>query len=380
MNSVLTESSFAEMIAKNGGRVYRVGGCVRDQIMGIVPKDIDFCIVGMVKRNFKTLFPEAEEYGKSFPVFRLLIDGVRCELAFARTERKVSSGYKGFKIASNPKITLEEDLYRRDTTVNSIAMDCLTGEIIDPYHGREAINNKILKATSEHFSDDPMRALRLAGQAARLGFSVEKQTLTLARAVGGELVLEPAERMLIELTKVLTAAERPATFFRILQETELLQLTFKELGELSKEDFERAMILLDEVAQSTNKAKVRFALFGLFIEREKMLLWNQRMTLPGDWLDSALIARKSSTLLASPTPENIVVAMNGLGRGALTIEEFDSIAQVTGWNLPKLSTLSGKLKALLLESSPPKELKGKEIGQWLVNKQIELIPTLLTCK
>ncbi len=380
MNSVLTESSFAEMIAKNGGRVYRVGGCVRDQIMGIVPKDIDFCIVGMVKRNFKTLFPEAEEYGKSFPVFRLLIDGVRCELAFARTERKVSSGYKGFKIASNPKITLEEDLYRRDTTVNSIAMDCLTGEMIDPYHGREDINNKILRATSEHFSDDPMRALRLAGQAARLGFSVEKQTLTLARAVGGELVLEPAERMLIELTKVLTAAERPATFFRILQEAELLQLTFKELWELPKEDFERAMTLLDEVAQSTNKAKVRFALFGLFIEGEKMLLWNQRMTLPGDWLDSALIARKSSTLLASPSPENIVVAMNGLGRGALTIEEFDSIAQVAGWTFPKLSTLSGKLKALLLESSPPKELKGKEIGQWLVNKQIELIPTLLACK
>ena len=153
MNSaLLTERAFAEIIAENGGRVFRVGGCVRDWFMGIIPKDIDFCVVGMVKKNFKAIFPDAQEYGKSFPVFRLLIDGIKCEVAFARTERKVGRGYKGFKISSNPKATIEEDLFRRDTTVNSIAMDSLTGEIIDPFHGREDIKNGILRATSKHFS------------------------------------------------------------------------------------------------------------------------------------------------------------------------------------------------------------------------------------
>ena len=204
---LVTERSFAETIAANGGRVYRVGGCVRDQFMGVLPKDIDFSIVGMVKKNFKLLFPDAEEYGKSFPVFRLFIDGVKCELAFARTERKVSSGYKGFKISSKPKITIQEDLSRRDTTVNSIAMDCLTGEIIDPFGGIEDIRTKILRATSEHFVDDPMRALRLAGQSARLGFKIDDGTLTLASLLANELGDEPPERMLIELTKVLSQAQ-----------------------------------------------------------------------------------------------------------------------------------------------------------------------------
>lgn len=136
----------------------------------------------MVKKNFKLLFPDAQEWGKSFPVFRLLIDGRRCEVAFARTEpQKVSSGYKGFKVASNPKITIQEDLFRRDTTVNSIAIDSLTGEIIDPFHGIRDIENKILRATGRHFGDDPIRALRLAGQAARFGFEIDSDTVTLAK-------------------------------------------------------------------------------------------------------------------------------------------------------------------------------------------------------
>jgi len=379
-NEIVTEVAFAEKIAANGGRVFRVGGCVRDQIMGIMPQDIDFCIVGMVKKNFKTLFPKAEEYGKSFPVFHLLIDGVQCELAFARTERKVSSGYRGFKIASNPKITIEEDLYRRDTTVNSMAMDCLTGEIIDPYHGRQDINDKILRATSEHFSDDPMRALRLASQAARFDFVVEDRTLLLARAVAQELIQEPAERMLIELTKVLTTAQRPSVFFRLLEVTNLLEITFKELWELPKDDFDKAMIMLDGVAQITAKPKVRFALLGLYLDRPKMLLWNNRMTLPGDWLDSALIFRKTKILLDSPSPENMAIAMKGLGRGALSIEEFDSIAQGAGLSLPGLSNLNAKLKELLLAYSVPKECKGKDIGQWILQKQIELISKIIECK
>lgn len=373
---ILTEKAFAEKIAECGGRVFRVGGCVRDQFMGVLHKDIDFCIVGMVKKNFKELFPDAEEHGKSFPVFRLFIDGVKCELAFARTERKVSSGYKGFKISSKPKITIEEDLFRRDTTINSIAMDCLTGEIIDPFKGREDIQNKILRATSIHFADDPMRALRLAGQAARLGFTIEPETLLLASQVAEELKDEPAERMLIELTKVLQEAEKPGIFFRVLAEAKLLEVTFQEMAALSQEKFERIISTLDEVAQLTKDPKIRFAALGLLMEEESLLHWNKTMRLSGEWLDSAITVGKVKALLENPSPEKIVMAIHSLRRGPLSAEEFDLIAKGAGLNLPQLSTFKTAISSSQYEDMP-KTLKGKEIGDWLKKKYIEIVKNML---
>ena len=377
MNStLLTERSFAEEIAANGGRVFRVGGCVRDQFMGIVPKDIDYCIVGMVKKNFKLLFPNAEEYGKSFPVFRLEINGTKCELAFARTERKVGSGYKGFKISSKPKVTIEEDLFRRDTTVNSIAMDCLTGEIIDPFNGVKDIHDKVLKATSHHFPDDPMRALRLAGQSSRLGFRIDSDTLVLASTVADELKNEPAERMLIELTKVLDEAQQPAVFFKTLAQTNLLKITFKEIAELSKEDFETTMVRLDAVAKTTPKSKLRFASFGLVLNKEAIARWNNIMTLPGDWFDSAVAVGKIATMLQSPSPEKIVTAINSLRRGALSCEEFDIVAAGAGLHIPEVSPFKAMI-ALSQGNAVPETVKGKDIGEWLRIKHIEMISKIL---
>jgi len=377
MNSILlTERSFAETIAANGGRVFRVGGCVRDQFMGTLPKDIDYSIVGMVKKNFKILFPDAEEYGKSFPVFRLSIDGVKRELAFARTERKVSSGYKGFKISSKPKITIEEDLFRRDTTVNSIAIDCLTGEVIDPFSGIQDIDNKILRATSPHFVDDPIRALRLAGQSARLGFAIEAGTLTMASLLVNELGDEPTERMLIELTKVLVQAQEPGTFFKVLAEARLLEITFREISDLSKLDFEIGMGRLDAVAKIASQAKLRFATLGLVLDQESILSWNDRMTLPGDWLYSALAVSKTASLLEEPSPEKVVAAINGLRRGSLSVEEFDLIAQGAGLNILALSPLKVAI-TLVPEVMVPKNLTGKDIGEWLRQKHVETLSKLL---
>ena len=376
MNSALvTEKSFAETIAASGGRAFRVGGCVRDQFMGVIPKDIDFSIVGMVKKNFKMLFPDAEESGKSFPIFRLSIDGVKCELAFARTERKVSSGYKGFKISAKPKITIEQDLFRRDTTVNSIAMDCLTGEIIDPFSGIQDINNKILRATSEHFVDDPMRALRLAGQSARLGFKIEDETLTMASTLATELGDEPAERMLIELTKVLAQAQQPGTFFKVLAETDLLKITFREIADLSKADFQIAMVMLDSVAKVTKNSKLRFATLGSVLDKESISRWNNIMTLPGDWFYSAIAVGKTIAILADLSPEKVVAAINGLRRGSLTVEEFDIIAQGAGLNIPSLSPFKSAMT--LLEVVVPTALTGKDIGEWLRQKHVEAISKLL---
>lgn len=368
----LTERRFAEMIAENGGRVFRVGGSVRDRFMGVVPKDIDFSVVGMVKKNFKMLFPEAKEIGKSFPVFYLTMDGMKREVAFARTERKEGSGYKGFKVSAKPKITIEEDLFRRDTTVNSMAEDSLTGEIIDPYHGREDIAAKILRATSQHFSDDPMRALRLAGQAARFGFAIDPETLHLAMAVKEELANEPVERMIAELGKVLSEAQAPGRFFKVLAEAHLLQVTFGELANLTTEEFEKAMSGLDLVAKATQNSKLRFATLGLVLDKAGLFSWNARMTLPGDWLDAAVTVSQVAGLLENPTPATIVDTITKLKRGSITIEEYDLIAETADSKMLKL----GPLKAVMILPQGevvPQTLKGKEIGEWLRQKYMEAI-------
>jgi len=375
-DSLLTELVFAETIAANGGRAYRVGGCVRDRFMGAVPKDIDFCVTGMVRKNFAALFPEVEECGKAFQVFRLLIDGKKCEVAFARTERKVGSGHKGFKISSNPKVTIEEDLYRRDTTVNSIAVDCLTGEVVDPFNGIKDIKDAILRATSEHFSDDALRALRLAGQAARFGFEIDSATLILAASVGAELGAEPVERMLAELAKVLAEAPEPAKFFKVLAETNLLQITFSEVADLSAADFEKVMTVLDSVAKVTPKPKLRFAALGVVLDPKSLTGWNSRMTLPGDWLDAAMAVGKTIVSLEVIDPAQIVAAVDGLRRGSLSAEEFDVVAKAVGLDLPELSPLKAAMASLPDAVAPP-ALKGKDIGLWLRQRYIEAIAKLL---
>ncbi len=370
--SVLTEKGFAEIIAKNGGRVFRVGSCVRDSLMGITPKDIEFSVVGMVKKNFKILFPETEECEKAISVFRLTLDGIQREVAFARTERKVGSGSKGFKVSTKPKITIEEDLFRRDTTINSMALDVLTGEIIDPFQGRKDIEAKVLRANSQDFFDDPMRAVRIAGQAAQLGFAIDCNTLPLMIAVAEELTYEPMNKMALELKKVLSEAQEIGRFFEVLAETNLLQIACKEISDLPKEEFRRIITRLDSVAKATQNAKTRFATFGLVLDKESLALWSNRMQLPGDWLEAAAIVRQTIDFLEYPTPEKIVDTINKLRRGSLTIEEFDLITQTAESKIPKLGLLK-EVMGFSNREVVPDTLKGKEIGEWLREQHVKAI-------
>ena len=372
----MLERELAKIIMAEKGKLYRVGGCVRDELMGNEPQDIDYCIVGMVKKNFKTLFPAAIEVGKSFPVFRINIDGKSCEIAFARTERKVGSGYRGFKVASNPKITIEEDLKRRDTTINSMAKDCLTGEILDPYQGQADLAKKVLRATSTHFVEDPVRALRLASQAARFGFSIDPDTFALAKTMGVELALEPVERFLTELTKVLTQAAQPAEFLRILADLELLAITFPVLASLEKAEFTKLLERLDKVAILTaGQAKIRFATLGLSLSKEQLASWNQQMTLPSDWLNAANSLRQVALLLQQASAENYWQVLNSLRRGSLNIAEFMLINQ--GLGLSKLDF--GLFQATLMNTTVPipQELVGKEIQAYIKKYQIEILKTLI---
>lgn len=374
--SALTEMAFAEIIAKNGGRVYRVGGCVRDAFMGRTVKDVEFSIVGMVKKNFKILFPEAEDCSKSVPVFHLVLDGIKREVAFARTEQKVGSGCKKFKVSAKPKITIEEDLFRRDTTVNSMALDVLTGEIIDPFHGREDIKAKVLRANGQHFCDHPIRALRLAGQAARFGFSIDRDALPLVVAAREELAHESAGRITAELTLVLSEAQEPGRFFKILAETNLLQGTFKEIAALSTDEFARVMDGLDSAAKATPNAKIRFSMLGLVLDKESLGAWNNRMKLPGGWLDAAVTVNQTSEFLENPTADKLVDTINKLRRGSLTIEEFDLVTKAAGLKIPQLVPLKAVM-ALPPGVVVPETLQGKEIGEWMREKHVEAIKKYL---
>ena len=143
----------AKLIENHGGRLYLVGGALRDKLLNRSIFDEDYCVVGLEKQDFLELFPNAHIRGKAFEVFEL--NGH--EFALARTEKKIGKGHKQFEITTNKNITIEEDLLRRDITINSIAQDVLTKEIIDPFNGQEDLKNKIIRATSTSFKEDPLR-------------------------------------------------------------------------------------------------------------------------------------------------------------------------------------------------------------------------------
>ena len=180
-------------------KIYLVGGAVRDLLLGLEPKDKDYVVVGatpeaMIENGFT-------QVGASFPVFLHPETGE--EYALARTERKTGTGYHGFETFYDPSVTLEDDLMRRDLTINSMAMDQATGEIIDPFGGQKDLHDGVLRHTSEAFADDPLRVLRLARFVSRYGFKVAKETIDLSIKLvdSGELDALPRERIWTELSK-----------------------------------------------------------------------------------------------------------------------------------------------------------------------------------
>ena len=180
-------------------KIYKVGGAVRDQIMGAKPNDSDWVVVGSTPEEMKSL--GYKQVGADFPVF--LHPETNEEYALARTEKKTGKGYSGFSVQYEKNISLEEDLLRRDLTINSIAMS-ESGQIIDPYNGVEDIKNKILRHTSEAFYEDPLRALRLARFKTKFSdFSIHEETAEVLSKIllSGEITYLTKERVLQEMKK-----------------------------------------------------------------------------------------------------------------------------------------------------------------------------------
>lgn len=255
----------AKLIENHGGRLYLVGGALRDKLLNRPIFDEDYCVVGLEKQDFLELFPNAHIRGKAFEVFEL--NGH--EFALARTEKKIGKGHKQFEITTNKNITIEEDLLRRDITINSIAQDVLTKEIIDPFNGREDLKNKIIRATSTSFKEDPLRVYRVARFASELNFKVEKLTIQMMNELKGELNSLSKERVFCEFRKAL-ATEKPSIFFYVLKEAGVLDIHFKEIYDLigsiqpieyhpEGDSYNHTMIVLDNSAKLTDNLEIRYA-------------------------------------------------------------------------------------------------------------------------
>ena len=218
-----TFMELAEKVASLGGRLFFVGGCVRDEVMGRTPHDYDFVVVGLAEKTFRQAFPQANMTGKSFPVFRLFVGDEEVEIAFARTETKSGSGHNGFSVVFGPDVTLRDDLVRRDLTVNAMAKDVISGEIFDPFDGRGAVARRELDAVSEHFCEDPLRVLRAARMASVFGYTVSEKTKHMMQACRDEVVALPSERVWGELVKPLSAS-KPSVFFSVLRNSVFIAL------------------------------------------------------------------------------------------------------------------------------------------------------------
>src|SRR5690606_908731 len=210
---------------------YLVGGAVRDRLLGLPPGDSDWVVVGqtpeaMVAAGFRPV-------GRDFPVF--LHPDTGEEHALARTERKSAPGYRGFTVHADPSVTLEQDLERRDFTINAIAQDA-DGNLVDPFGGAADIEARVLRHVSPAFVEDPLRVLRAARFMARfapLGFSVAEETMELMRRISdsGELEALVPERIWQELAKALRAP-RPSAFLRTLRDAGALKAVLPEVDAL----------------------------------------------------------------------------------------------------------------------------------------------------
>ena len=212
-------------------KTYLVGGAVRDTLLGLQVKERDWVVVGetpesMSARGFRAV-------GKDFPVY--LHPETREEYALARTERKTAPGYRGFVVHAEPEVTLEQDLLRRDLTINAIAMDP-EGRLIDPHGGALDLEARLLRHVSPAFREDPVRILRAARFAARfapLGFRLAEDTLALMRRMAetGEVDALVSERVWAELVKAL-AEPQPGAFIEVLRACDALSRLFPEIDQL----------------------------------------------------------------------------------------------------------------------------------------------------
>ncbi len=264
-------------------KIYAVGGAIRDTLMGLPVHDIDYVVVGssveeMLAKGFRPV-------GKDFPVF--LHPETQAEYALARTERKTGKGYKGFHFYADPSVTLEQDLQRRDLTINAMAQEVgangdLVGPILDPYNGQEDLAAKVFRHVSDAFAEDPLRLLRIARFAARFPeFTVANETMLALKAIvqANELNALSAERIWQELARGLVA-KKPMHMFQVLLNTgaakTILSPTLNE--QLVHEQFREELIQnLDLIGAALDE---RCAIALMHVSGNEIRSWAECVRMP----------------------------------------------------------------------------------------------------
>lgn len=383
------DREIVERITAAGGRVYLVGGVLRDLLLGREPQDRDYCVTGLTGEEFQNLFPQAALVGKDFPVFILKGD----TYALARREKKTAKGYRGFEIFSSPQVSIEEDLKRRDLTVNAMALDLSTGQLIDPYGGLEDLRRGILRAVSPAFAEDPLRVYRTARLAAHLGFRVDPSTLKLMGELKGELPYLSPERVGEELKKAL-ASPQPSRFFQVLGLAGVMDVHFPELtalGELPPPfpGWDSALVytldLLDRVAFLTPEGPLRFAALVHALEDGGASL-SQRLRLPRRFssLGKAMAQELPRVLKLEVLPERQgVILLQNLAKIPSGMEAASILLQALSLATgdPSLLALKDKLKrwsreVLALTGKDIEAPPGPLFGEKLLQARMERLRSL----
>lgn len=288
MNSYETDlrlsRDIAAAVAEQGGRAYYVGGFVRDGLMGVECLDIDIEVYGVephMLRAILTQFGEVLDKGASFGVLGLAHSNI--DIAMPRTESRTGSKHTDFAVSVNPFLDPKEAARRRDFTVNAMMRDVLTGEILDFYGGREDMKNRVIRCVCpETFVEDALRVFRGAQFAARFGYEIEENTLSLCASMDvSDLTFE---RILGETEKALLKADKPSAYFRLLKAMDHLREFFPEIEKMADipqnpkfhpegDVFEHTMLVIDAAAQLRSRSEwpLGFMLSALFHDIGKII-------------------------------------------------------------------------------------------------------------
>ncbi|MEH6911992.1 MAG: multifunctional CCA tRNA nucleotidyl transferase/2'3'-cyclic phosphodiesterase/2'nucleotidase/phosphatase [Oceanicoccus sp.] len=356
-------------------KIYLVGGAVRDKLLGYPYSERDWVVVGATAEQLISL--GYQPVGKDFPVF--LHPKTKEEYALARTERKSGPGYTGFDCYASPEVTLEEDLQRRDLTINAIAEDD-NGTIIDPYDGQQDLAKKILRHVSPAFEEDPLRILRVARFSARyrhMGFTLADETLLLMKKIsaGEELLSLPAERVWKEMYRSLSERS-PDVFFTTLQQCGALKKLMPELDET-----------VDTIVEPLQKAAtkglpdvVRFATMFVAIEAVQAENFCQRIRAPREFRELALLVSRFSARCKDnfSSPDQVLTLLENLDpfRRPERFSLFLQSSQLLYNNDRVIDQIQRSLqacKSIDTASLAAEGLRGKEIGEALRTRRLEAI-------
>jgi len=374
--------------------IYLVGGAVRDKLLNLPIKEKDWVVVGASPQEMLDL--GFRQVGKDFPVF--LHPETGDEYALARTERKTGHGYKGFAFHASPDVTLEEDLRRRDLTINAMA-EAADGTLIDPYHGQEDLNNGLLRHVSPAFAEDPVRVLRVARFAARFGkwgFRIAHSTNTLMRKMvdDGEVNHLVPERVWAELAKTL-ATDTPEKFFTALRGCNALAVLFPEIDREyrnqgpphSNKTLIAALEALRVSAGMTSDPRARFGVLLLALGRDLSLQQRidqaqslcDRFRIPNEYAQLALTAIKLEPYASSLKPEDILQLMESGGafRQQDRWQQLLTVYRVAGLidqaRSDRLTVISEQAAAVNAAQLGQHQLSGPAIGEAIRARRLQII-------